>query len=397
MNAFSNQKITFVRLATMALLSAGALSAQSKPAPPPPPADVLVLANGDTLHGKLVKEIGGSVTFHSDMVGDVTVGWDKIKELHSSQQFAIIPKGVQLQGRKKAASVPTGTVEVADKSLTITGPNAPPPMPVANAAFIVDKPTVDKLLGREPGFFQGWNGSATAGATIISASTRQYTYTIGAGLVRAVPNVPWLATRNRTIANFSASYGEITQPAYTNPGPPPTVVPASTLKSGIIHFDGERDEYFSPRLFVLGQLAYDHNYSQDLHLQQIYGGGLGVTLVKSPKQELDLKATVQYEKQDFTNAAGYNLIGSTFAANYRLQTRFLTYTQAVNYIPAWNQTNAWSFSETNQAVFPAYKNLGFSIGTLDTYLNNPPVSLPPTLSNSFQFTFGLTYAIKSKY
>ena len=43
------------------------------------------------------------------------------------------------------------------------------------------------------------------------------------------------------------------------------------------------------------------------------------------------------------------------------------------------------------------KALSFSVGTLDSYLNDPPASLPPTKRNSFQFTMGLTYAIKSKY
>jgi hypothetical protein len=405
MTIVSTQKTAFLRLAALALLGSGILSAPSvraqstpaKPAPPPP-ADVLVLANGDTLHGKLLKSIGGSVTFHSDMVGDVTVTWDKIKELHSNQQFSVIAKGVEITGRKKASLVPSGTLDVEDNSVKLTGSNAPAPIPVANAAFIVDKPTVDKLIGREPGFFDAWDGSVTAGATIIDASTKAYTYSAGASFIRTVPNVPWLNTRNRTAFNLAASYGQINQPAYTdNTTSPPTVVPVNRIKSGIIHADGERDEFVSPRLFVLGQFALDHNYSLDLHLQQIYGGGLGVTVLKTPKQELDLKGTVQYEKQDFTNAPGYNLIGSTFAAAYQLKTKLLSYTQAASYIPAWNETSAWSFNETNAITFPAYKNLSFSIGTLDTYLNNPPATLPPTLNNSFQFTFGLTYAIKSKY
>jgi hypothetical protein len=37
------------------------------------------------------------------------------------------------------------------------------------------------------------------------------------------------------------------------------------------------------------------------------------------------------------------------------------------------------------------------VGTNDSYLNDPPVTAPPTKRNSFQFTMGLTYAIKSKY
>jgi hypothetical protein len=420
MIAFSRQKTASLRLAAIALLGSGILSAHlsaqpapAKPATPPPPADVLVLANGDTLHGKFVQETGGNVVFNSEMVGTVTVPWAKIKELHSSQKFAIIPKGVQLQGKKKATEVVTGTVSVEDNKLTVANANVPP-IPVANAAYIVDAATVDKLLHHEPSFFQSWNGAATAGATIISASTKQYTYTAGIGLVRTVPNVAWLTTRNRTAFNLTASYGEITQPSYVipaSPGPPPvpaTPVAASTLKSGIIHFDGERDEYISPRVFVLGMMALDHNYSLDLHLQQIYGGGFGYTVVKTPKQELDLKGTAQYEKQDFTGTPATsttpatpntinNLIGSTFAGSYQLHSKFLTYTQGVNFIPAWNQTSDWSFNEVNSVAFPAYKNLSFSIGTLDTYLNNPPVTEPPTVNNSFQFTFGLTYAIKSKY
>ncbi len=43
--------------------------------------DTLVLSNGDTLHGKLVQETNGTVTFHSDPLGDLTLAWDKIESL----------------------------------------------------------------------------------------------------------------------------------------------------------------------------------------------------------------------------------------------------------------------------------------------------------------------------
>src|SRR5262249_32918651 len=41
--------------------------------------DVLVLSNGDTLHGKLLNSSGGKITFHSDPLGDVTLDLDKVK------------------------------------------------------------------------------------------------------------------------------------------------------------------------------------------------------------------------------------------------------------------------------------------------------------------------------
>lgn len=171
-------------------------------------------------------------------------------------------------------------------------------------------------------------------------------------------------------------------------------------KSAIYHFDAERDQYVSPRFFALVQTAFDHNFAQDLQLQQIYGGGLGWTFLSTPRHQADLKATVQYEKQQFisgSSGTSQNLIGSTFALSYMLKMKLVTYAQNLEFIPAYNTPRAYSANETDTLAFPAYKNLGFSIGTIDSYLNDPPSSEPPTKRNSFQFTMGLTYALKSKY
>jgi Protein of unknown function, DUF481 len=379
--------------------------AQTKPAAEPAP-DVLVLSNGDILHGKFVSSLQGKMTFHSDPLGDVSIDWDKVKELHTTEKFAVLEKNVKLHGRKSATHLPAGKLEVENQSLTIETESVPPPppIPVKNALYIVDQAALDKQINHEPSFLTGWNGAATAGATLVSATENQYTFSGGVGLVRQVPTASWLNPRNRTSLDFTGSFGKITQPAYTIPATPPatgpTLVPAVTTKSAIYHADAERDEYLSPRIFALVQTAFDHNYAQDLDLQQIYGGGLGWTVLKTDKQEGDLKATVQYEKQQFISGSSNtneNLIGSTFGANYVLKTKLVAYTQALAFIPAYNVPRAYSANETDTFAFPAYKNLSFSLGTIDTYLNDPPVSLPPTKRNSFQFTMGLTYAIKSKY
>lgn len=390
----------------MALICA----AQSKPAATNSTPDVLVLSNGDTLHGKFVSETGGKVTFHSDPLGDVTLGWDKIKELHVAGKFGVLSQTVAARHRKPIAQFPVGTFDVADNTITVHSEKAPAPapVPVAKAQYIMDGATLDKQINHEPGFLAAWNGSATAGATLVSATENQYTFTGAVNLMRAVPTVNWLAARNRTIFDFNEAYGKITQPAYKYPATPPGTgfmqAPAVVTKSSILHIGAERDEYFSPRFYVLGQAAFDHNYAQDLQLQQIYGGGFGWTMVKSSRQEFDVKGTAQFEEQQFTSSSGsgnQNLFGSTFAANYVLRLKRLTYAQALAFIPSYNQPRAYSATETNSVTFPAYKNLGFSVGSMDTYLNDAPfiasAATPPTKPNSFQFTMGLTYAIKSKY
>lgn len=366
----------------------GLCPAQGKPPDVAP--DVIVLSNGDTLHGKFVNSVGGKVSFHSETLGDLSFPLDKVKELHTGQKLAVLDKTVKLRGKKAVQGIPTGSVDVADDHVTVhtEAGAAAASIPVKNAQYIVDAPTLDKQLFHEPNFFTGWNGAATAGATLVQATQNQYTVSGSLGLIRAVPTVAWLNPRNRTSADFSGSYGKITEPGST------------PLKSSIYHIDGERDQYFSARVYALAQAAFDHNFSQDLQLQQIYGGGFGWTFLKSEKQEADLKGTVQYEKRSFIgepSSTNQDLIGSTFALSYAGKAKFMTIAQTLEFIPAYNTPSAYSASETDTVTFPAYKNFGFSVGTIDTYLNNPPASVPPTKRNSFQFTMGLTYAIKSKY
>jgi hypothetical protein len=373
-------------------------AAEDKKADPAP--DTLVLSNGDTLHGKLVQETNGTVTFHSGSLGDVKIGWDKIQSLHASGSFAVLNSQMKSRSKRTAGNLPAGVIDVANGAVAVHPASegaAPATIPVKDAQVIVDKAELDKQLNHEPGFFTGWNGAATAGATLVSATQNQYAVSGSIELMRVVPTVEWLDSRNRTSADFSGSFGRITQPAFTSGG---VFTPASVTKSSISHFDAERDEFFSPRFYVLGQTAFDHNFSQDLNLQQIYGGGLGWTAMKKPTQRLDLKGTMQYEKQQFiagTSAENQDLIGSTFAGNYVLKLKLMTLTQDVSFIPAYNNVRAYSAEETNTFAFPTYKNFGLSVGTMDSYLNDPPQTAPPTKRNSFQFTMGLTYAFKSKY
>jgi len=379
-----------------ALLPVATLLGFAADAPTKP--DVLIFTNGDQLTGKLVSSAGGKVAFHSDMAGDVSVDWAKIKEIRTSQKFAVLEKGVKPSRKTPDSLVPQGTITLADQKIEVQPASgaALAPIPVGNIDFLVEDGTYHSKVDHDPGFFRDWHGAATGGATIVQATQNTYTFNAAINLVRVVPDVTWLAPRNRMTGDFSASYGKITDPSYIDPvlG----FVPENIVKTSIYHGDFERDEYLSDRFYYLGALAYDHNFSQSLQLQQIYGGGFGYTIIKDPKQTLDLKALIQYEKQSFINplpGENQNLIGSTFSANYlRHLPKGMLFNQQVAYIPAWNNLHAYSVTELNTFSIPAYKRLSLTLGTLDSYLNNPAAALPPVKRNSFQFTAGVTYAFK---
>src|ERR1700728_2463285 len=85
----------------LALLLASATVSRAQAKPPDAAPDVLVLSNGDTLHGKFVSETAGKVTFHSDPLGDISLGWDKIKELHATGKFGVINKSIAIRGKRR--------------------------------------------------------------------------------------------------------------------------------------------------------------------------------------------------------------------------------------------------------------------------------------------------------
>jgi hypothetical protein len=389
----SSRMTGFALFALLCVSLSGSLYAKPAPAPKLPP-DVIVFTNGDQLTGKFLRSTGGAVAFHSDIAGDINVPWDKVKELRSATTFAVFEKGIPLT-KTPATSVPQGTVTVVDQKLAIKQASGDvKEIPTKHAAFVIDETTFDRQIQHSPNLLHGWAGALTGGASLVEATQDTTTFTGSVALVRAVPSVTWLDPRNRTTLDFNGSYGKITQPQGDGAPPLPDV------KTAIYHADAERDQYFSPRFYVLAQTAFDHNFSQGLDLQQIYGAGVGRTVIKRPKQTLDIKATIQYEEQQFLNVSAgtdENLIGSTFAAAYLLKLpRNIIFNEQAAYIPAYNNVHAYSANETSTVSLPVYKRLSFTVGTIDSYLNDPPIVVfpaPDNKRNSFEFTTGVTYSL----
>ena len=367
------------------------------PTPKAPP-DVLIFTNGDQLTGKLERATEGNVVFKSDMAGELTVPYSKVKELHSGAEFVALHKGKPSQ----LAPLAAGIVNFAKDELTIQPRNAPVEhLPVAELGYLVDVPTYAKAVDHHAGALQGWNGSATAGLTLVRSTEKSTTFTAAANFARVIPVVSYLPSRNRTTVNVTETFGTDTTPVIPQTTPPS---PEVTVQTSIFHADGERDQYISSRLFVLGDLSYDHNFSQGLQLQQVYGGGVGWTPLKDEKQELDIRGDVHYEKQQFlpsaatTNATtgapvdNLNLIGSTFQENYRrtLPRSFLL-TEWANILPAWNDPHAYSANAYIGLTMPLFKSLGATMAVTDNYLNNPS---PGYRTDSVQILTGLTYTLK---
>lgn len=400
-------------------LSGLAQSAVKQPAKPatkkqPEIKEELTLKNGDRLTGQLLNSTGIEIKFKSDMAGEVTVALNNVKELKSKREFAIVPKGVK--DARNSSMVPQGAIKIGDKAIVVSptstteppiepqiepmigaapAPPEPKPgtsttevvaakdVPTSTIAFIVDDVSYQKEIHRRIDRTSGWDGHITTGSTMIFSTQSSYLFEVSTALKRTIPTVSWLDPKLRTRIDFTLSAGQTVQPGT-----------ARTI-TNIYHAGAERDEYFSRRGYYLETLSFDHNYSQGLVLQQNYGGGLGATLFKKENSEFDVTADLHYENQHFNATADVSelnlrLVGSSLTEAYTRKWGKIHFDEKLLADIAWNHASAFSASGTSSVRLPVYKRLGFSVSTIDNFLNNPQVGYK---KNSFQFSTGFSLSL----
>lgn len=363
-------------------LACGLALAQTTPPKPPP--DTLTLTTGETLIGHFVRSTGGNVVFKSDALGELTIAWAKVKELHAGEKYVVVAKGIKLTRKTGTATLPQGAIDEAEQTITVgAAPGASPQkIPVGDANNVVDEATFQNVLFHSPGFFEDWRGAISGGATIVQATQEARTFTGGISLVRLTPAENWLSPRNRTIFDFTAADGFTIQPG------------TAKVKTEIYHVDAERDEYFRGKdLYGFAAAAFDHNYSQGLTLQSNLGGGLGYTVVKHANTTLDFKGSITYIRQSFSAQENtQSLMGSNFVETFMHKTgKGILFQQQVIITPTWTTLHDYSWLAGGSVTIPVFRRLGFTTGVTDSYLHNPP---PAFKKNSFQLTTALTYTLK---
>ena len=408
----SLKSLTFVATLLLLFLTVMSVLAQNPAKKPETPAtkkepeikEELILKNDDRITGQLLNSTGTEIKFKSDLAGEVTVKWENVKELKSKRDFAVVPKDVK--DARNSAMVPQGAIKLGEKGIQVAPlstakpeagaapaeakakPGATTPeaaavkeIPTAKIAVIVDDTTYQKEIHKKIGFKSGWDGHITTGTSMIYGTQNSYLFQVDTALKRTVPTVDWLDPKLRTIINFTLSAGRTTQP-----GTPETI-------TNIFHMDGERDEYFSRRGYYLQGLSFDHNYSQGLVLQQVYGAGIGRTVFKKENTEFDVTSDLHYESQHFNATAEVSqlnlyLVGSTLTEKFTAKWGKLHFDEKLLEDIAWNNASAFSASGNSSVRMPVYKRLSFSVSTIDTFLNNPQVGYK---KNSFQFTTGFAW------
>ena len=375
-----------VRSIGLCVLYAGVLGVRCLNAQtPPPPEDVLILNDDERLVGHLVRAAGGSLTFKSNVLGNITTDWKNVKELHTRTPYAVLGKDVQVRPHADGSTVPQGTLDVTGQTITVNpgAGAAPRSVPVAQAAQVIEQPAFEQQISPPSiSIFKDWAGTITAGASVVVATQQSRTFTGAVNLIRAIPQETAFPARNRTSIDFTFADGYELQP-----GTP-------RIKTEIYHADAERDQYFSiSRVYAFGQAAFDHNFSQGLDLQQNYDGGIGWTVINAPNVTFDIKGSIGYVRQNFAQSSkDQDLIASNFSERVlRRFTRGITFTEQITATPTWNDLNALLVQGNAALNVPVYKRFAFTLGVIESFLRDPS---PGFKKNSFQATAGLSYTVR---
>jgi Protein of unknown function, DUF481 len=345
--------------------------------------DVLISTSGEKFVGELESATAAEVTFKSQAAGEITVSWSKVKELHSTRRFVVIPKNVKISGGEDVKRIPEGAISADNKRIEIKpAPQAAArTVSIADSGHVVDEKSFQRSF-KSPGFFGGWSPSISAGTSMVFATQHDRTVDSEVTLTRVVPDVDWRNTSDRTTIDLSASYSKTHSTLATNP---------ATVKAYIYQADLEREQYLVPRLFGYGEMTYDHNYSQNLSMAQTYVGGLGLAIWKRAGQELDLKGSLGYiQRRYYMRGFDKNLFASTFGESYRNKRKHgIEFHEELFFIPAWNDSPAYAAAGKAGLSIPISQSFSLDFNAKDSFLHGVPAAYK---KNSVEFSVDLSYS-----
>ena len=335
-------------------------------------ADQVVLKNGDRLSGKVVTGDGKTLLLKSEFAGDVTILWDAITDIESSDNINITLKdGTRLSGK----------VTTRDGKFVVAGaPAAATPSVAAKEAIVAvrndaEQHSFDVETERmaHPKFQYFWNGTLDTGLALTRGNSETANFTLAAKAIRETPRDKLTVYGDYIFANNSSV--------------PPSVTTANALDAGL-----RGDLNFRTHLFVFAFTDFQTNQLQHLDLRSVFGGGFGYHLIKTANTTFDFFGGISYDRDSF---GAYNLtnptpppalllfpssvqnsaeavLGEEFDAKLSKRTAL---TERFSFYPNLSHTGDYRFQLDSTISTQMKRWLSWQATFSDRYISYPPVGL----------------------
>lgn len=308
-------------------------------------ADQVILKNGDTITGAIIKKDGNKLTVKSEFLGEVTMPWSAVKSVRSDEVLTVeLPGGEHVAGK---VSTEGETIEVA----TDLGVKPATFATVGDIRNPAEQHAWERL--QHPGMLELWTGFYDTGLAVARGNARTYTLTNAFNATRVTRN-------DKITVTFSQIYGTA------------TVNNVSSAVANAVRGGWSYDHTLRGRFFVSTLNDYEHDAFQNLQLRFVLGGGVGINAIKGDKTTLALSSGSDYERenfnQDFTRNSAEINFGDVLTHKF---TSSMNLTQSFRYFVNLSQAGEYRVNFDMGAVTTLKKWLGWHVTASDRFLSNP--------------------------
>lgn len=333
-------------------------------------ADEVTLKNGDRLTGTIVRSDAKVLMIKSDFAGDVSIQWDAITSIQSTQPlyFAL-----------KDGETIAGTVATSDGNFVVATKNAGTVTTSKDSVVAVRNETeqtafnteIDRL--RNPRLTDFWSGFLDTGVSVTRGNSDTLNFSLSGQAVRR--------TSRDTITAYATSI-------FANNGTGgPTKTTANSIGGGL-----RIDLNVTKRLFVYGLTDFYHDEFQQLDLRNILAGGLGYHVINTKPTTFDVYGggafNQSYYSTPLTLKTGEIMAGEYLSHTVSSRT---TFTERLEFFPNLSDTGQYRGTFDAHVVTKLSRWLGWQVSFDDLYVSNPPTGIKKNdliLSTGLRLTFG---------
>jgi putative salt-induced outer membrane protein len=328
-------------------------------------ADQIAMKNGDRLTGTIVQYDGKALTVKSEYAGDLTIKWEAVAGVTSSQPLNI--------GLKDGQTV-VGTVTTQDDHFAVVTANTGTVnAPIASITYIRSHDEEVAFEAHEaryknPRLIDLWAGNLAIGYAKSTGNSKTSSFNVSGTAVRET-------TRDKTSVYFTDLYASNSETGRA-------VTTANSQRGG---FNYQLN--LTPKLFVFGGSDFESDEFQSLDLRFTPGGGFGYHLIKTENTIFDIFGGGNLDKEYY-----YNNVNRTFGEAqvgeeylYKIS-KASTLHEKLTFFPNLSDTGQYRMNFDISADTKLRKWFAWQIAISDRYISNP---IPGHLKNDLIITTGI--------
>jgi putative salt-induced outer membrane protein len=327
-------------------------------------ADRVVLNNGDTITGTIVKKDGPKLVIKSEFLGEVSMPWTAIKSIHGDSELFVQIKDKEIVKGQIEADVD----QIRVTSVAGTTTSSPADMTAIRDAGA--ERAYERLL--RPRILDLWAGSVDIGLALARGNARTDTLTSAFNAVRA--------TRTDLISLYANTiYGTARVNNLSS-----TI--ASSVRGG-----WKYNRNLTPRFFVSLTNDYEHDRFQNLDFRYVAGAGGGWKAINRENLTLDLAAGGDWDRENFMDGLHRNFAEGNYGDNFMYRVSKVTsITQAFRMFHNVSETGAYRFAFDLGTATVLRRWLSWQVTASDRYQSNPVLGAQRNdllMSTGFRLTF----------